>query len=77
MIDDNIEVGDTSEADITDDDHTNNVSDGASTLVDSVNTSVELIDIPSDMYPNELLHALSNKIQIEIHYRQKREENPA
>src|SRR6202044_501778 len=77
MVDDNIEIGDTSEADITDDDHTNDVSDGASTLVDSVNTSVDLIDIPSDMYPNELLHALSDKIRIEIYYRRKREENPA
>src|ERR1700729_3086394 len=76
-VDDYIEIGDTSEAHITDDDHTNDVSDGASTLVDSVNTSVELIDIPSDMYPNELLHALSDKIRIEIYYRRKREENPA
>ena len=69
MVDDNIEIGDTSEADITDDDHTNDVSDGASMLVDSVNTSMELIDIPSDMYPNELLHALFDKIRIEIYYR--------
>src|ERR1700727_3323231 len=77
MIDDNIEISDTSETDITNDDHTNDISDGTSTLVDSMNTSVELIDIPSDMYLNELLHALSNKIQIEIYYRWKREENPA
>ena len=69
MIDDTVEIGDTSEADITNDDHTNGVSDGASTLVNSVNTSMELIDIPSDMYPNELLHALSDEIQIEIYYR--------
>ena len=77
MVDDNIEIGDTSEADITNDDHTTDVSDGTSMLVDSINTSVGLIDIPSDMYPNELLHALSDEIQIEIYYRQKRQENPA
>ena len=69
MIDNTVEIGNTSKADITNDDHTNNVSDGASTLVDSANTSVELIDIPLDMYPNELLHTLSDKIQIEIYYR--------
>ena len=57
MIDNNIEISDTSETDITNDDHTNDISDGTSTLVDSVNTSMKFIDIPSDMYPNELLHA--------------------
>jgi hypothetical protein len=69
MINNNIEISDTSETDITNDDHTNNISDGTSTLVDSVNTSMEFIDIPSDMYPNERLHALSDKIWIEIYYR--------
>ena len=34
---------------------TSSVSDGASTTFESTNTSIELMDIPSDMTPNELL----------------------
>ena len=33
---------------------TNSVNDSASTTVESTNTSIELIDILSDMTPNEL-----------------------
>src|ERR1700683_4466326 len=68
-------INDTRQTDIIDEDHTSDISDGAPTLVDSVKTSVELRDIPSDMYPNELLLALSDKVRIEIFYKWKREEN--
>jgi hypothetical protein len=62
MINENIEVSDTNETDITNDDHTNDISDGGSTVVNSVNISMELIDILSDVYLNELLHTLSHEI---------------
>ena len=77
IADDDMIMDDTSQADITDEDHTSETSDGASTLIDSINTSVELRNIPSDIYPNELLLALSNEVQIEIYYKWKREENPS
>ena len=62
MIDDDMIISDTSETDITSQDHTNEISDDTSMLIDSMNTSMEKIDILLDMYPNELLHALSDKI---------------
>ena len=56
--DNNIVIGDTSETDITSKDHNNDISDGALMLVGRVDMSVELLDIPLDMYPNELLHSI-------------------
>src|ERR1700677_3183376 len=75
MIDDNKKISDTSITDITSQGRTNKISDDALTLTDSVDTPVELIEIPLEMYhnkqiktqyPNEFKGLVENDAQINL-----------
>jgi hypothetical protein len=68
-----IDSGEELSDEITD---TNSASDSASTLVGSTSTSTELMDIPSDMTPNELLLTLPEDTRIKIYTCRKTQEEP-
>jgi hypothetical protein len=52
----------------------NSVSDSASTLVEDTIATMELMDIPSDMTPYELLLTLPEETRMKIYTRQKTQE---
>jgi hypothetical protein len=54
----------------------NSVSDSASTLVEDTIATMELMDIPSDMTPYELLLTLPEETRIKIYTRRKTQEVP-
>ena len=61
---------------INDDTDTSSISDSASTLVGRADSSMNLMDIPRDMTPYEMLISLSDDARIEIFTMRMLEEDP-